>query len=51
MGVTQSTTATFTFAMHSLLAIISPIKRLSNQPLSRAAAPSPVQQQSGLSRF
>jgi hypothetical protein len=43
MGVTNQLTATHNFAMCSLLSVLFSSKELSNQPLSPAFAPCPVQ--------
>ena len=43
MGVTNLLTATYIFAIYSLLVILSALKELSNQPLRHVLAPSPVQ--------
>jgi hypothetical protein len=43
MGVTKPLTSRVIFALYSLLAVPFPDKQLSNQPVSFALAPSPVQ--------
>jgi hypothetical protein len=43
MGVTNPLTATYVFAIYSLLIVLQAPKELSNQPLSHVHAPSPVQ--------
>src|ERR1700722_7627468 len=49
MGVTNPLTVGRRFAIYSLLTAPSPPKELSNQPLSFAPAPSPVQDEPGSS--
>jgi hypothetical protein len=44
MGVTSPLTTTSSFAVYSLSAVQLSLKELSNQPLSHASAPCPVQQ-------